>query len=353
MNQPKSHPRMSVIPVRDAVGSVLCHDITVIAPGDRKDRAFKKGHVVREEDIPVLLDLGKEHLYAFAPEDGFLHEEDAALRLATASRGDNLDLSDVKEGRINFIAGRDGLLRINVPLLDRINGLGDITFATLHSHRPVAAGDRVAGVRVVPLMVDADIVREAERLCQADPEPIVSVLAFKPARVGVVITGSEIYHGRITDKFAPVLREKFAALGSTVIGEVMTADEVEWTKGAIHHFMDDGADMVVLTGGMSVDPDDLTPTAIRASGAEVVTYGAPVFPGAMFLLSHLERGGRRIPVLGLPGCVMYHRASIFDLVVPRLLAGLEVTRADIVRLGHGGFCSTCADCRFPNCGFGC
>ncbi len=348
---PKAHPRMTTISVQDAVGSVLCHDITGIVPGVEKGRVFKKGQVIRPEDVDKLLLLGKEHLFVYQPEPGFVHEEDAAKRLTAAAAGRNLRFSEVKEGRINFLAERQGLLTVNAPLLRRINGLGDITFATLHTHREVAAGEAVAGVRVVPLLVEERIVAEAERLCREQGR-VIEVLPFQPVKVGVVITGSEIYHGRIKDGFAPVLRQKFAAWGSEIIGEKPTSDDVAMTKAAIHGFAGAGADMVMVTGGMSVDPDDLTPTSIRAAGAEVVSYGAPVFPGAMFLLSYLPWEGRRLPVLGLPGCVMYHRASIFDLLMPRLLAGLEVTAEDIADLGHGGFCANCRECRYPACEFG-
>ena len=352
MDKPANHPRMAVIPVKDAVGTVLCHDITAIVPDVSKGRAFKKGHVVTEEDIPVLLKIGKENLYVFEPQPGFIHEEEAALRLSAAGRGQHLELTEPKEGRINFIAGEHGLLRINVDLLNRVNSLGQITFATKRTLREVEKGEAVAGVRVVPLMVEERLVADAEALCAKAEIPVVSVLPFRPAKVGMIITGSEIYHGRIKDGFGPVLRKKFARLGSSVLGERTTSDDVEMTKDAIHAFAREGADMIVLTGGMSVDPDDLTPTSIRESGAEVVTYGAPVFPGAMFLLAFLPTERGRIPVLGLPGCVMYHRASIFDLVVPRLLAGIDVTLDDIAGMGHGGFCASCPDCHFPNCTYG-
>jgi molybdopterin biosynthesis enzyme len=163
-----------------------------------------------------------------------------------------------------------------------------------------------------------------------------------------VTTGSEVFHGRIPDSFGPVVTAKFEALGSRIIRQVLVSDDAAQTAAAIRGLLDEGAQMVVVTGGMSVDPDDRTPAAIRAAGARVVTYGAPVFPGAMFMLAHIGD----VPVLGLPGCVMYCRTSIFDLVVPRLAAGETVTREDLVRLGHGGFCSSCPECRYPLCGFG-
>ncbi|MCC8191259.1 MAG: molybdopterin-binding protein, partial [Planctomycetes bacterium] len=210
----------------------------------------------------------------------------------------------------------------------------------------------VAGVRVIPLMVEEELVARAEALCAAADAPVLSVLPFRPCRVGMVITGSEIFHGRIQDRFGPVLRQKFAALGSAIMGERRTTDEVNHTRNAILAFVREGADMVVVTGGMSVDPDDRTPAAIRAAGAGIIAYGAPVLPGAMFLLASLDRSGESVPVLGLPGCVMYHRATIFDLVVPRLLAGLSVTADDIAGMGHGGLCLNCAECRFPACAYG-
>ncbi len=348
---PKAHPRMASIPVQEAVGSVLCHDITGIVPGVEKGRVFKKGQVVRPEDVEKLRNLGKEHLYVYRPEPGFVHEEDAAKRLTAAVAGENLRFSEVKEGRINFLAAVQGLLTVNVRLLGDINSLGDVTFATLHTLREVAAGEAVAGIRVVPLLVEERIVAEAERLCR-DQGRVIAVLPFRRVKVGVVITGSEIYHGRIKDGFGPVLRRKFAGWGSEIIGEQTTSDDIAMTRAAILGFAEAGADMVMVTGGMSVDPDDLTPSSIRAAGAEVASYGAPVFPGAMFLLSYLPWQGRRLPVLGLPGCVMYHRASIFDLVVPRLLAGVEVAAGDLVALGHGGFCANCRECRYPGCEFG-
>ncbi len=343
---------MAVIPVREAAGTILCQDITRIVPGEFKGRAFKKGHVVRPGDIPELLKLGKEHLYVYQPRPGMVHEEEAALRLSRAASGPNVECSEPKEGRINFKAACQGLLRINVPLLEKINRVGQIAFATKHTMQEVAAGDEVAGVRVIPLVIGEEPVARAEALCRADPVPVVSVLPFRPARVGVVITGSEIYHGRIQDAFGPVLRKKFAAWGCEVMGERMTSDEVGLTRTAILEFASAGADMIALTGGMSVDPDDQTPAFIRAAGAEVVAYGAPVFPGAMFMLAHLAGPRGRIPVMGLPGCVMYHRATIFDLVAARLLAGVEVTADDIARLGHGGFCANCDECHYPCCPFG-
>lgn len=340
---------MKTIRVHDAVGSILCHDITRIVPGESKGPVFRKGHVVREEDVEVLLQVGKEHLYVFESLPGMVHENDAAARIIAAVAGANLAHTDPREGRIDLLAACDGLLRIDVPVLNRINSLGEISVATIHTMQHVTKGRPVAGARVVPLMIEDEKLRQLESFVNG---PVVEVLPLRRAKVGVVTTGSEVFYGRIQDAFGPVLRKKFAALGSTVVGQTLTSDEVSMTAGAIRDFLEQGADLIVVTGGMSVDPDDRTPTAIRASGAEVASYGAPVYPGAMFLLAHAQGAAGRVPVLGLPGCVMYHKASIFDLIVPRLLAGIEVGAADVAALGHGGFCAQCEVCRYPICPFG-
>ncbi|MBQ9407042.1 MAG: molybdopterin-binding protein [Desulfovibrio sp.] len=340
---------MKTIPVREAVGSVLCHDITRIVPGEGKGPVFRKGHKIREEDIPTLLAVGKEHLYVYEPQPGMVHENDAARRIVAAIVGKNLDQTQPKEGRIDLKAACDGLLRVDVPTLTAINSLGEITIATLHGMQYVRKGRSVAGTRVVPLLIDETKLKAMEALAKA---PILEVLPLRPARVGVVTTGSEVYCGRIQDAFGPVLREKFQALGCTLLGQTFSSDETAMTAQAIRAFLDQGADMLAVTGGMSVDPDDRTPRAIREAGADIVCYGAPVYPGAMFLLAWVQGRAGRVPVLGLPGCVMYNKASIFDLVVPRLLAGLDVTAADVAAMGHGGFCSQCADCRYPVCPFG-
>lgn len=338
---------MKAVPVEESVGMVLCHDITQIVPGFFKGRAFKKGRVIQPEDIEKLLDLGKAHIYVFDMQAGTIHEDEAAQRIAVSASGNGLRLSDPVEGKVNLIATVNGLLSVNTEALARINAVDDIMFATLHTHQHVHPDQPVAGTRIIPLFTETERIETIEAICQAD-FPVVQVKPFTPFKVGIVTTGSEIYHGRIQDRFGPVLRKKFGELGSEVIDQVFVSDDIAMTVEAIHGLIRKGAQMVAVTGGMSVDPDDQTPTSIRAAGGDVVTYGAPVLPGAMFMLAHING----IPVLGLPGCVMYYKASIFDLVVPRILAGETITRQDIVSLGHGGFCANCPDCRYPSCPFG-
>jgi len=338
---------LKVVDVDDSVGMVLGHDITRIVPGECKGPAFKKGHVIEEKDIALLKDLGKEHIYTLSLGPDQVHENDAALRIARSAAGDGLRLGAPSEGKVDLFATGSGLLKINVEGLNQVNRVDEIVFATLHGFQPVTEGLKVAGTRIVPLVTDDAKVVRVEAICRQF-FPLIQVRPFQSWKVAVVTTGSEIFHGRIKDGFGPVLREKFAALGSTVIRQDFVADDVDLTVGAIEQAIADGAQLVAVTGGMSVDPDDQTPASIRAAGGRVVTYGAPVLPGAMFMLAYIGE----VPVVGLPGCVMYYRASIFDLVIPRLLAGETVTRADITVLGHGGLCSGCESCRWPVCGFG-
>lgn len=338
---------MNSLPIDQAVGHVLAHDVTRIVPGLEKGPAFKKGHIIQTQDIEALLDMGKAHIYVLELSSDQVHEDAAAGRIAAAAAGAGLKLTIPSEGRVNLVAEYPGLLKVNVPALKQLNSIQDVVFATLHGNHRVDAGQAVAGTRVIPLVVPEHLAAEAERVCRLNP-PLIALKPFQSLRVGMITTGSEVFLGRIKDKFGPVVEKKFKALGSRIIRQIFVSDEVDKTVEAIQTLIGEGVQMVVLTGGMSVDPDDRTAAGIRSVGAEVMTYGAPTFPGAMFMLAYLGD----VPVLGLPGCVMYHRTSIFELVVPRLLAGERLTREDIAGLGHGGFCAGCAECRYPLCGFG-
>ena len=338
---------MKAIPVEEAVGTVLCHDITRIVPGQTKGPAFRRGHIVTPEDIQTLLDIGKANLYVFDPRDGFVHEDECALRLARAAAGKGVTVSSPSEGKSTLSAAYDGVLNIDVDGLFRLNSITDVTFGTIHTGQFVKTGRTLGGTRVIPLAVSETLLQKAEAVC-AEHAPLGEVRPLKPARVGVVTTGSEVYTGRIKDGFGPVLKKKFQKLGSTLLDQVFVSDQVDMTVAAIHGLVERGADFIAVTGGMSVDPDDQTPAAIRGTGADVVSYGAPTYPGAMFMLAYLGD----VPIVGLPGCVMYYKASIFDLVVPRLLTGERLERKDIVAFGHGGLCESCPSCHYPACGFG-
>jgi len=337
---------MKKISVHDAIGHVLCHDITQIIPGEIKDRAFKKGHVIKEEDVKVLLSLGKDNIYVWEKKEGYLHENEAAKRLTKLAAGMGLEFSDVKEGKINFIAKYDGLLKINTELLLKVNLLDEIIIATRHNNYPVKKGDKLAGTRVIPLIIDEKKIIEAEKI--ANGKTIVDVIPYNKVNVGVVTTGNEVYHGRIKDAFGPIIRKKVEHYGCNVIDQKIVYDDTEKICDSIKELIDKGAQMVICTGGMSVDPDDLTPSAIKKTGANIISYGAPVLPGAMFLLAY----NGDIPILGLPGCVMYAKTTIFDLVLPRVLSQDKITIEDLAGYGHGGLCLECSECTYPQCSFG-
>lgn len=337
---------MKLIKTEDAVGQVLCHDITQIIPGVVKDAVFRKGHIITEEDIPVLLSVGKEHLYVWEKKEGILHEDEAATILRDICINEHMTASEPKEGKIEIRAAMDGLLKINTQGLHAVNGLGEMMIATIHGNFPVRAGDKLAATRIIPLVIEGEKMQRARKA--AGDEPLLRLLPMTHKKVGIVTTGSEVYKGRIQDAFGPAIRAKLAEYDTEVIGQVILDDVQEDITAAIHDFIAKGADIVLCTGGMSVDPDDRTPGAIKASGADIISYGAPVLPGAMFLLSYLGD----IPVLGLPGCIMYAGRTIFDLVLPRILAGERLTKADLDAYGEGGLCLNCPTCHFPNCGFG-
>jgi molybdenum cofactor synthesis domain-containing protein len=338
---------MKIVPVQDAVGMVLCHDVTQIIPGRFKGPAFRKGHILQEDDVPHLLSMGKEHVYAWELEQGRLHEDEAALRLSRAAIGPGLAFSAPKEGKVDLLADLDGLFKVDVEALYAINEVDQIVFSTLHSNQRVSPGKLVAGTRVIPLTIDEESIERVEAICR-DYYPVLQVLPFRPLKAGIVVTGSEVYRGLIQDRFSPVVRCKLEDFGCEVLGQTYVSDQVELIVQAIRSFLAEGAELITVTGGMSVDPDDVTPAGIRAAGGRVVNYGAPVLPGAMFMLAYIGETA----VMGLPGCVMYHGTSIFDLLLPRVLAGEAIERRDFVKLAHGGLCVHCPECKFPDCGFG-
>lgn len=376
--------------VKEAVGTVLAHDITEIRPGEFKGRAFKKGHVIREEDICHLQRLGKESLFVLKIEDDEMHEDDAALALARALMGEGVGIQgEPREGKINIVAERDGLLKVNKEALLKFNMLGEVMCASLHNNTMVTKGQVIAGTRAVPLVIKKAVVEEATGICEepSPPHPplgkgerrggVLEVREMWRPKTGVVITGNEVYYGKIKDAFAPVIRKKIEALNGEVVGIYYTPDEGKYIEDRLRELISAGADLLVVTGGMSVDPDDVTRFAIRNLGANDITYGSAVLPGSMFLVAYLNgsnesqvtsnefkdnnnsdnlspvtRHSSLIPVLGIPACGMYHKITVFDLVLPRLLAGETIGRRELAELGHGGLCLNCTECRYPVCPFG-
>ena len=338
---------MKLIDTKDAVGQVLCHDMTQIIPGVTKDARFRKGHVVTEEDIPVLLSMGKEHLYVWEMQPGILHEDEAAQRLFALCNNEHMTHTQPKEGKIELRADCDGLFLVDSKRLFAVNSQDEIMIATRHGNTAVHAGDKLAGTRVIPLVIEEEKVKQAE--IAAGDKPLLEIRPFVKHTAAIITTGSEVAKGLIEDKFTPVVERKLAEYGVKVIYHSLVEDSQEKEIAAIAEARATGAEIIICTGGMSVDPDDRTPAAIRDSGAAVVRYGAPVLPGAMLMLAYFDDG---TPILGLPGCVMYAKATVFDLLLPRIAADVKISRDDITKLGCGGLCLGCETCRYPVCPFG-
>jgi hypothetical protein len=391
-SQKNHNPGTKKLAVAEAVGTVLAHDITEIRPGEFKGRAFKKGHIIRQEDVCHLQRLGKENLFVLNIADDEMHEDDAAYALANALMGEGVKIKgEPKEGKINIIAETDGILKINKDALLAFNMLGDVMCATIHSNTIVKKGQTIAGTRAIPLIVKKDIVQAAVKIGEQAGK-IIQVKAIRRPKAGVVITGNEVYYGKIKDAFAPIIKSKIEAIGGEIIGTYYAPDDESFIEARLRELINAGADLLITTGGMSVDPDDVTRFAIRNLGATDITYGSAVLPGAMFLVAYVEKGVRDlglgvskeiaperdtqapnphspipeigvsekpipspqppIPVLGIPACGMYAKTTIFDLVLPRILAGEIIGRKELAELGHGGLCMKCETCNYPVCPFG-
>lgn len=338
---------MKLMKTEEAVGQVLCHDITQIIKGVTKDAVFRKGHIITEKDIPVLLSVGKDHVYIWENDEKIMHENEAAEVLYEMCKGNNMHPSEVKEGKIELIADCDGLFKVDNDRLKKVNSFGEMMIAARHGNFAVKKGDKLAGTRIIPLVIQKEKMLKAKE--QMNGKSILDLKPFVHKKVGIVTTGNEVYYKRIKDTFTPVIEQKLAEFDTEVIGHEICNDDHEKITEAIKRLLLVEADMVICTGGMSVDPDDKTPLAIKNTGARIVSYGAPVLPGAMFLLSYIDN---KIPVIGLPGCVMYAKRTIFDLVLPRLMADDVIKEDELADLGQGGLCLNCQQCIFPNCGFG-
>ena len=337
---------MKKVNVEDAIGMVLCHDMTQIIPGVVKDAKYRKGHVVKEEDIPILLSMGKKHLFVYEVNENMIHENDAAIYLRDMCISENLVDSEVKEGKIMLKSKIKGYISIDKNRLKAANMHNDIVISTIKNGN-VEENETVAGMRVVPLVIEKKKLEEVK--IAVGNEPIIKVYPYKVKSFGMVVTGSEVAEKIIEDKFSPVVENKLSKFGVKLIDKVYSGDDKEKIIAGIKTLKDKGAELICCTGGMSVDPDDMTPSAIIDSGAKVITYGAPFLPGAMMLLGYFDDD---TPIIGLPGCVMYAASTVFDALLPKILAKIKWSREEIVEMGYGGLCRQCKTCHFPNCSFG-
>ena len=336
---------MKKISVENAVGMTLCHDITAMRDGF-KGALFKRGHVIVEEDIPTLLDIGKKTIFVWEENAGEIHEEDAALRMAAMAPVELAHYTGPSEGKMQLMADQRGMFRVNVELQRQLNSIGDITITSLPDHYPVEVGARIASMRIVPLVTQEEQIIQAEKLCEG--KKLFDLLPYQELKVGIIITGSEIYSGRIKDKFEPVARKKLEQYPAEILGVTICDDELDMLVNAAKAFLEQGADLLIFSGGMSVDPDDLTPAAIRTLGADVVTHGVPSQPGNMTLVAYLDH----VAILGVPGAAISSPTTMFDVLLPQVFTGDKLTKADLIKLGDGGLCQQCKPCHFPNCTFG-
>ena len=336
---------MKKIKVQDAVGLELCHDITEMNDGF-KGVAFKRGHVIRKEDVEHMLNIGKRTVFVWEENAGEIHEDDCARRMAAMAPVEGAHYTEPAEGKVLLFADRRGMFRVNRELLRKIDSIGDITICTLPDHYPVEAGARLASMRIVPLVTKEAQILEAERLCRE--EKLLDLRPYQPKKIGVVITGSEVYTGRIKDKFEPVVRAKMKQYPAEILGVTICDDDLDMIVTAAKAHLENGADFLIFTGGMSVDPDDLTPTAIRQLGAEIISHGVPSQPGNMTLVAYLGQ----VPILGVPGAAIKLPTTVFDVLLPQIFAGDRIAKEELIGLGDGGLCQMCKACHWPNCTFG-
>ncbi len=337
-----------LVPVEEAVGMVLPHDITEIVPGKKKGPAFKKGHIIRKEDVSRLKDLGKFHIYCLELGPEHVHENDAALILGRYACGSGVytDLK-ISEGKVSFYASFNGIFKVDKEALLELNLLGDVMLSTRHDNFPVKKGELVAAGRAIPLVISKEIMDRAKAILKG-ARGLLKVIDYKIKKGAIVVTGREVFEGRIKDAFGPVMKKKLEAFDVEVTSFKKVPDDIFEISGAIKDAIDSGAEIILCTGGMSVDPDDVTRKGIKEAGAHSLVYGSPVLPGAMFLVSYIGK----VPVLGIPACGMYFKTTVLDLVLPRILAGDIIGRREIAELGHGGLCLNCKKCHYPICPFG-
>jgi len=336
---------MKKIKVCDAIGMALCHDITEMNEGF-KGVAFKRGHIIQPSDIERMMRIGKQHIFVWEEQAGEIHEDDCARRMAAMAPVEGAHYTEPAEGKVLLISEQRGLFRVNRRLLNQINSIGDITICTLPDHYPVEVGQRLASMRIVPLVTQEEQIIEAEKLCAE--EKLLELRPYQHKKIGVVITGSEVYHGRIRDRFGPAIQTKLEQYPSQIVGIRICDDDPEEIVSAAKEHLRKGADFLIFTGGMSVDPDDLTPSAIRQLGAEIVSYGVPSQPGNMTLVAYLDD----TPILGVPGAAIKLPTTVFDVLLPQIFAGDRISREELTALADGGLCQMCSVCHWPNCTFG-
>jgi formylmethanofuran dehydrogenase subunit E len=343
-----SHVR--VLPLALAVGERALHDMTQIIPGQSKGAAFRHGQEIAVGDLCRLQQMGRQRVYVVgesSPDPAWVHENEAALAFARAMAGDGVSFQGPpREGKIDLVAGCDGVLVVDAERLEQFNLIPGVMCASRQSYSVMARGRGLAGTRAIPLFLPrAEFLKAMAVLADG---PLFRVAAMRPAWVGILVTGSEIFQGLVEDKFIPIIKSKVEQFPCEVVQSLIVPDERRAIRDGIRELITTGADLVVTTAGLSVDPDDVTRRGLIDAGATDMLYGAPILPGAMTLLARIGS----IPVMGVPACALYFKSTSFDLLLPRVLAGLPITRRDLAKMGHGAYCLSCKTCSFPKCPFG-
>ncbi|MBN1226636.1 MAG: molybdopterin-binding protein [Deltaproteobacteria bacterium] len=333
--------------IEEASGKPLAHDITRIVPGKSKGPAFRRGHVITADDISLLKDMGKSNVYVFDIENGYIHEDDAAKMLADAFQREGFSLEGPREGRINIKCQAKGLIKIDLHLLKYINSSEIVICSTIHQNTVCLKGMAVAATRIIPLAVKQSVFFPLVRKIK-EKGPLLRILPFSKIKVGVIATGEEVASGRTEDNSFKVLSPKIEALGGTIVKQEKCHDIKKEIADSIKGMYENGCDVIITTGGLSVDADDVTLEGIVMSGAKLISYGSPILPGAMFALAYMND----VPILGIPAALYYYKATVLDLFLPRAMSGDIITRDDIINLGHGGLCLNCPVCNYPVCPFG-
>ncbi len=338
------------VPVEQAVGQRALHDMTMIIPGESKGPAFRRGQTITAGDVCRLQQMGRQNLYVeeenrFGPE--WVHEDEAALAFGRAAAGEGVAYTEAPtEGKVNFTAKLDGLLVVDEKRLEMFNLVPGVMCATRQGFSMVNSGTSLAGSRAIPLFLPRSDFNKA--MAVLNEGPLLSVLPLRQARVGILVTGTEVFQGLIKDRFIPIISDKVEKIGSKVVKSLIVPDDRAAISNGVKELLDAGADLLVTTAGLSVDPDDVTRQALMDAGTEDMIYGAPILPGAMTLIAKIGRA----QVIGVPACALYFKTTSLDLFLPRMLAGIEITRHDLARMGNGAFCLECKTCTFPKCPFG-
>ncbi len=356
--QKASPSSVKIVPVEEAVDKIVAHDMTRIEPGVFKGPEFKAGQRISVGDVCRLQQMGRFHVAIHdentnLSDENLIHENEVAENFARRMAGENVSYElPPREGKIDFVAECDGVLSLDYKRLEQFNMVPEVMLTTRQDGMLVKKDSRIGGTRAIPLYLSTKFYQQAMQVL-AD-KPIMQVMPLRKAKVGILVTGTEVFQGIIEDKFIPIITSKVTALQSDVVASKIAPDDKEAMKKAIEELRKAGADLLITTGGLSVDPDDVTKSVLLEAGLTNVLHGVPVLPGAMSLIGYIPPKDKytAMQVIGVPACALYSKTTFFDLILPRMLANCEITRADLARMGEGGYCMSCHICTWPKCFFG-